>query len=263
METRRESIPHRAGRIAVAAGDRIVNLVILLTALFMVLFATYSLWDDFHIVAAADASNFKIYSPTADPMKFADFAAKNPEVIGWITVPDTGIDYPLVQGDDLYYLDHSVLGEESLSGSVFLTRENEPDFSDFNSIIYGHHMADHKMFGDIDRFLDASFFDSHPTAKIYYDSTRKAGQNYSAGGSWKWHMVSIASVVECSGYDRLWYSPGLTEETKKAEFLTALGTAATHARDIGAAAGDHLIEMSTCKSNIEEGRTVLIGRIEP
>jgi len=257
-----ERVSHKIGRYAIAAGDRIVNIAILIVILLMLLYGTYALWDDYSIVKAADPSNYTGYSPAVSPLKFADFAAKNPDVIGWLTIPDTNIDYPLVQGDDLYYLNHSAMREESLSGSLFLTQENSPGFSDFNSIIYGHHMAEGRMFGDLDKFMDGTFFDAHPNARIYYDASRKKGEGYSPDGSWAWHTVSLAAIVECRGDDTVWYSPGMTDSALKETFLSGVSSDAVHYRDIGAAPGDHMIELSTCQTSDSNGRTILIGRIE-
>jgi len=257
-----EKVSHKIGRYAITAGDRIVNAAILIVILLMLLYATYAIWDDYSIVKAADPGNFTEYSPAASTLKFADFAAKNPDVIGWLTIPDTDIDYPLVQGDDLYYLNHNALREESLSGALFLTQENSPGFTDFNSIIYGHHMSEGRMFGDLDKFLDADFFDAHPYARIYYDSSRRQGEGFRPDGSWAWHTVSLTSIAECRGDDSVWYSPGMTDNAFKEAFLFAALTDAVHYRDIGATPDDHLIELSTCQSADSNGRTILTGRIE-
>lgn len=257
-----ESAGHRFGRYAIRTGDVLLNIVIALIVIVMLLYATYSIWDNYRIIHSADAAQFTKYSPAVDPLTFQDFAAANPDVIGWLTVPDTQIDYPLVQGtDEMYYLSHDALGNESMTGSLFLTKENAPDFSGFNSIIYGHHMVAEKMFGDLDLFKDETFFNGHLTAKIYYDASRKAGAGYSAGGSWAWHDVFLTALVSADAYDGSWYTPGITDEAARQSFLDRMKTDSVYYREIGLTTGDHLIEMSTCVSQETNGRIILIGKI--
>lgn len=74
----------------------------------------------------------------------------NPDVVAWIRIPDTKIDYPILQGQDNdFYLDHNWKGEGQIAGSVFLEYTNEPDLTDYNSILYGHNMANGTIFHDL------------------------------------------------------------------------------------------------------------------
>lgn len=78
------------------------------------------------------------------------------------------MDYPIVQSEDnSTYLMRNPRGEYSLSGSIFMDYMNQKDFSDFNTIIYGHHMDGGAMFGDFDQYLDQSFADSHLYGNIF------------------------------------------------------------------------------------------------
>ncbi len=87
----------------------------------------------------------------------------NPDVLGWIYIPDTVISYPLMQGrDNEVYLHTAWDGKHNSGGSIFLEQKNSPELSDFNTILYGHHMSDGSMFGSLKHFKDPSFTDSHP-----------------------------------------------------------------------------------------------------
>lgn len=91
----------------------------------------------------------------------------NPDVIGWLSVPDTPIDYPLLQGeDDLEYVNHDVTGAYALSGAIFLSSTCRADFGGSYSLIYGHHMENRAMFGCLPEFLDADFFKAHKTGTL-------------------------------------------------------------------------------------------------
>lgn len=84
----------------------------------------------------------------------------NPDVCGWIYIPNTHIDYPVVQGDDNeYYLTHSADGRPSAAGAVFFDKRGTDTE---NAVVYGHNMgrASEVMFHDLTRFEDESFFNA-------------------------------------------------------------------------------------------------------
>ncbi len=95
--------------------------------------------------------------------KFAVLKETNPDVIGWITIPDTHVDYPIVHtNNNDYYLDHSITGSKLNSGAIFADYRNVGDFSDHNTVIYGHNMASGLMFADLFRFKGSGFFSKTP-----------------------------------------------------------------------------------------------------
>lgn len=100
-------------------------------------------------------------------------AFNNKDVIAYLSFPEAGINYPVVQGtDNSQYLHRNVYGGYSINGSIYLDSDNEKDFSSVSSVIYGHHMNNGSMFGSLERSLgnwkDKSF-------KIY---TRKKVLTY-------------------------------------------------------------------------------------
>lgn len=90
---------------------------------------------------------------------------KYKNVVGWITFPDTPIDYPVLYGsNDEYYLRHGYDGKYSRVGSIFLSCENKSDFSDRYNLLYGHNMLDDSMFGPLLNYAeDPDYIKSHPT----------------------------------------------------------------------------------------------------
>lgn len=89
----------------------------------------------------------------------------NPDLVGWIYIEGTGINYPVVQGaDNQYYLKHLFTGEWNSSGCIFLDARNNIDLSDRNSILYGHHMKDGSMFHGLMEYKSQEYYDEHPTA---------------------------------------------------------------------------------------------------
>ena len=107
-------------------------------------------------------------APYVSPIDFAPLLATNPDTIGWIRVPDTKIDYPIVQSpDNQYYLHTDFEGKDSVYGTIYLDADSKPDFSGWNNPIYGHHMKDGSMFKDVVKFKDQDFFENHRYFEIY------------------------------------------------------------------------------------------------
>ena len=100
----------------------------------------------------------------------ADFAALreiNPDIVAWIYIEGTEINYPVVQGEDNdYYLKHLFNGEWNGSGCIFLDSRNDASFADRHSIIYGHHRKNGTMFTGLDKYKKQEFFDDHPVALL-------------------------------------------------------------------------------------------------
>ena len=107
----------------------------------------------------------EVQAPTPANKTTVDFQALkkiNSDIIAWIRIPDTKIDYPVVQGkDNAYYLKHTFQKTEHAAGSIFLDMDNEADFSNRKSILYGHNMKDGSMFGCLDKYLDRDYFEKY------------------------------------------------------------------------------------------------------
>lgn len=98
---------------------------------------------------------------------FEQLAQINPEIVGWIYIEGTNINYPVVQGSDNdYYLDHLFDRTWNSSGCIFLDAACEPDFSGRHSIIYGHNMKNKTMFHALMDYKEQAFYDEHPTALL-------------------------------------------------------------------------------------------------
>lgn len=103
------------------------------------------------------------------PINFEELWQINPEIYAWIEIPDTPINYPIVQSmsDDAYYLDHTIEGIAGYPGSIYTERINTKDFTDFNTLIYGHDMLDGSMFAGLHKFADETYLHEHETMLIY------------------------------------------------------------------------------------------------
>ncbi len=107
-------------------------------------------------------------STYVSPVDFTSLMQQNPDTIGWIRVPDTNIDYPIVQSpDNQYYLHKSFDRKDSVYGTIYLDADSKADFRGWNNPIYGHHMKDGSMFKDVVKFKDPAFFETHRYFEIY------------------------------------------------------------------------------------------------
>lgn len=108
----------------------------------------------------------------------------NQDIIAWMRIPETNIDYPVLQSqeeDDDYYLNRTMEGQAGLPGSIYMEKYDSPDFTDAVSVIYGHTLHDGTMFSELKKYNDKEFFDANPYIYIYLpDGTRKKFQIFAA-----------------------------------------------------------------------------------
>ena len=152
--------------------NKIYGLILSTFLMASAAFAGYAIWDNAQIYHQAEAVQDQIrqLKPESDAdggPGFDELRAINPDVVAWITVDGTNIDYPVLQGEtNLAYMNKDVYGNFSLAGSIFLDTRNKADFSDSYSLIYGHNMDEHLMFGDLALFKDRTFFQTNRTATL-------------------------------------------------------------------------------------------------
>ena len=231
--------------------DALLDVFIVLFVLAAAGLGAYALWDNQNIYQNADAAVYAAYRPAEEEADgedgLAELRAVNPDVVAWLQVDDTQINYPVVQGEDNNrYVNTDAAGDYSLSGSIFLDYRNASDFSSPNSILYGHHMAKGTMFGQLDEYRDRSFFDSHRTGSLYYNGT--------------WYSITFFAFLQADAYNTMLYDPGLTQSGSSEAFCDYLRRHAQYfeAPDISPEA--RFITLSTCRSNgAANGRYLLVG----
>lgn len=237
------------------------NLVVAVLLISAGLFAGYSLWDNQQVYATASDVRDSLLSlrphegedngPTFDELR-----AINPDVIAWITLDGTKIDYPIVQGeDDLEYLNKDVYGNFALSGAIFLSTQSSPDFSDAYSLVYGHHMDNSMMFGDLDLYLDQAFFDEHTTGVLMTPDTT--------------YYLEIVGVLTVTSSDSMIFSTASSKHDCR-DVTAYVASHATYLHDDEAekiaaseAGEERVVALATCSSQGTEARTVILARMVP
>jgi len=210
------------------------------------------IWSDHKGSAAADAAidEAQDLKPPADDglMDFSGLRSENPDVVAWLTIPGTVIDYPVAQAaDNDYYLHRDIQKTSNKNGALFLDCRVRADFSGFNNVVYGHHMKSGRMFQNLVQFKDKAFFDR-----------RTSGILHTPGKTWRLEFFAVA--VTCQNSE--WYEYAFASIGEKEAHIQKIKNSAMHYRDIGLATDDRLVVLSTCSYEHEGARTVVAARLE-
>lgn len=124
-------------------------------------------------------------------INWTDLLSRNEDVKAWIQIPDTNVNYPVLQGEtNDTYIHSDIDGNELSAGSIFVACENQNPFEDINTVIYGHNMKNGSMFNNIKSYTEQDFADEHPYIYIYLpDGTVSQYKVVSA------HIISDTSVL--------------------------------------------------------------------
>ena len=241
-------------------GSGLVSACAGLLAVVLILYSGYVLYDSLAIEASAFSANSDLlkYKPSVLSQGTADgpsLEEVNPDYRAWITVDDSPIDYPIMQGkDDLYYASHDAYGKVSLTGAIYLAAGNKADFSNTYNLLYGHHMDNGAMFGSLDQFTDTGYFKGHQTATV----TAKDGTEYD---------VTFFAVATTDAYENQIYTVGdrakevIAFLTGGRENDTGVGTKVLIYDADAAKGADKIIALSTCANANTNGRLVVFGRM--
>lgn len=221
--------------------EGVIDSLCLIFCLLFLLLGLYSLTDTVLLYRSASDPSILRFRPqiNTEPLKLYEELRDS---VCWLTLDGAGVDDPVMQGkDNLEYLNKNPYGEFSLSGSLFLDSRNSADFSDPYSLIYGHHMDHHMMFGALDQYMDQEFFDTHPSGKLYVKD--------------QVYELQIIAAAECSAFEHSVFEPGEAEAVK--QFIQ------NHSRYLRPCPLDErILCMSTCRFPDTQSRTVVFALIK-
>ena len=183
--------------------------------------------------------------PFVSPVDFDALWNINPDVVGWINIPGTNVNYPIVQGEsNSTYLYHLITGEYNHSGSIFMDYRNTPDYTDQNTVIYGHHMGDGSMFADVVKYKRQSYYDEHPIGYLFTPE--------------KTYTLTFFTAYVTDIEDDAWQMTFSSNE-EYAEWLQDSAARSKLHAGILPSLNDRLLTFSTCTYEYDDARFVLVA----
>lgn len=179
--------------------------------------------------------------------KFSQLLEQNEDIVGWLTIDNTHIDYPVLQAEDNdYYLHLNVDEKWSFAGSIFMDFRNNVKEDDQNTIIYGHNMNDDSMFSDLKKYEDEEYFRAAPTIhfnSIYEDQA--------------WEIFSVYRTTT----DNPYLKTSFASETDFAAYIADAKARSLYEIDVEVAPSEWILTLSTCTNDDDEERFVVHAKL--
>lgn len=208
--------------------NKLIDNLIMIVGITCMFLGTYCLLDNYNVYNQVTRTQKLGFRPevSENSITFSDV----PLAKAWLTVPDTQVNYPIMQGkDNLEYINKDCFGKYSLSGSIFADFQNKPDFTDKYNLLYGHHMDKGLMFGSLDNWNDENFFKKHVNGFLLTKD--------------KIYKIRFIKIYETEATDPKIFSLDLTNT------------------DRGFNENKRYIALTTCKVTTDTKRTVLLGEL--
>ena len=196
----------------------------------------------------------EVVQETQRMLQVKSLQQENPDIVGWIEIENTKMNYPVLQGtDNEYYLNHNYKKQKTQKGSIFLNKDYNWDIPSSNLQIYGHNMKNGEMFQGLLKYKNESYYKQHPTIRF---TTAKEDAIY--------EIISVfpSRVYYQTEKNVFRYYYFIHAETKEEydNFVGNAKKASLYEIDKTAEYGDQLMTLSTCSYHTEDGRFVVIAR---
>ncbi len=197
----------------------------------------------------------KVDDKTTERMlQVQELQKENPDVVGWIEIEGTNINYPVLQGtDNSYYMTHNYKKEETKDGSIFLDKDYDWSIPSSNLLMYGHNMGDGAMFQDLLKYENEEFYKQHPIVR-YTTATEDAEYEIISAFKSRVYYKSEKNVF------RYYYFINADNEEEYNEFVSNAKEASFYDTGKAAEYGDQLMTLSTCSYHTEDGRFAVVAR---
>lgn len=193
---------------------------------------------------------FGIDIPDKEP-DFASLQAEvNPDIYAWVYIPDSTIDYPILQHpeDNSYYLNYNIDGSKGRPGCIYTENYNTKDFTDHNTVVYGHNMRNGTMFAGLHSYEDSEFFQSHPYIYIY---TPEEVFVYRVFGAYEFSNIHLLA-----GYDTT-TEEGFGAYLKDVKEVRSMNCNFDRVEEV--TEQDRILTLSTCAKNKPDSRYLVQG----
>lgn len=188
--------------------------------------------------------------------KYVDLYEKNADIIGWIRVPDTNIDYPVMYTPEEpeFYLRRDFDKNYSIPGTPFMDSLSSVYTPTCNLLIYGHHIKSGIMFQNLLKFDNEEFYKEHKT--FYFDTIYKGGQ-----GTYEILAAGYTKIYpDTSTAFKYYQYAGITEKEEFDEYVKGVKSLSCYETGVTAEYGDQLVTLSTCAYHTEDGRFFVVGK---
>ena len=187
-------------------------------------------------------------------LKVQKLQEENPDIVGWLEIEGTSINYPVLQGDDNeYYMTHNYKKQKSKNGSIFLTKDYNWSIPSSNLLIYGHNLSNGTMFQELLKYEKEDFYKKHPIIRF---TTNNEDAEYEIISAFKSRVYYKSE----KNVFRYYYFVNAKTEAEYNEFVQNAKKASLYNIDKTAQYGDQLITLSTCSYHVEDGRFAVVGR---
>ena len=178
---------------------------------------------------------------------------QNPDIVGWIKIDDTRVDYPVMwtPDDPEFYLRRNFQKEDSVAGTPFLDAASTMPGSS-NWLIYGHNMKNGTMFHDTLKYEDKAFYDGHKT--IHFDTLEGEGLYEIVAVCYTQIYPEDAEVFKYYQY------ASITDEASFDAYVQGVKALSIYDTGVTPVWGDQLITLSTCEYSVEDGRFIIVAR---
>lgn len=180
--------------------------------------------------------------------------SQNKDMVAWLNIPDTVIDYPVVQTkeDEQYYLRRDFFGEDDTNGTLFVAAHCNVTPPTDNIIIYGHNMRSGMMFGELDLYKDQEYEKEHSLIKLFTQDEERHYEILSA-------MYAKIMPIDYEGF--VYYTFGRAKDEEDFNtFYENVKKASLYDTGVTAKYGDHLLTLSTCSGIGKSGRFVIVAK---
>ena len=185
--------------------------------------------------------------------KYKSLYKTNKNLIGWLKIDDTNIDYPVMQTvNNEYYLDHNTKQEKDKNGTLFLDKDCSITRTSTNYIIYGHHMKSGKMFGYLDHYKEEDFYKKHKN--ISFDTIYEEG-------TYEVMYVFLSKIYyEEEVVFKYYQFIDANSEQEFNSYMEEMAQMSLYDTGVTAQYGDQLLTLSTCDYEQEDGRFVVVAK---
>ncbi|MBO5004980.1 MAG: class B sortase [Clostridia bacterium] len=187
-------------------------------------------------------------------LQLEELKKENEDIVGWIQINDTNIDYPVLQTtDNDFYMKHNYKKESSKDGSIFLDKSYNWDIPSSNLLLYGHNNKNGTMFQDLMNYKEEDFYNNHKTIRF---TTLNEDSTYEVMSV----FYSRVYYKNEQNVFRYYYFVNSENETDYNDFVENCKNSSIYDTGVTANYGDQLLTLSTCEYSQEDGRFVVVAK---